>query len=1201
MNKKLRGFIAGKPLKILIGVVVAYLLFAIYAVNPLAQRILPWVAEKKLASRISVGQVKLDPFKLILTVDKLRLTRADGAPLAGFDRLQLDLESSGIFHWVWHLKDIRLTAPQVTLDIAPDGKFNWSELLAKLNEDKEPDNHKIPRIKIDHILIEKGDIEYTERNRPQPFKSVLQPLGLELAGISTLPEDRGDYLLAAELPEQGGTLKWKGNLAVNPVASNGAIEIEGIKLAQLMQIANQASLPARLDTGELAATLNYNFSLVHNNFAPLNGKDAPVPVASLNKVAVKLSQLSGTLSPKAKFALNEVGVDLPRLDFSMLNGLQLRFQGLGVALSKLELKNGTDDLLKLDQATLKGVNYDLAASQLSIAELSLDNGTISATRSKNGSLDWQGLVLQESPAGGASSSQPTPQPDTAPDKSKPALKFDIASVRLQHWKAAFNDQSFVHPLHAEIKDINIGAGVSNAGGSIAVSAISTSVAGVSVRSALSPAAVLSLDSVSLNNGGVSLGDSSVKLSELVFSGLQTQVIRDANKALNWQAILEQPAANAKPKSKQQPSAWKIGVDKIALKNGNVHIEDKSTAVPVILDVQNAALQLNNGSLDLSKALPVSAKFQIKQGGQFAADGKLALSPLKTDLKLKLDGLSLKPFSPYVNQFAFLKLSDGQVNVAGKLSLSPLKTDKTLTGQFAGGFSINNLALNEEPNDALFLGWKAVSSDSLKLGIAPNRLHMNELHITQPVGKFIIYEDKTLNIKRILRASAPAGATSATATASAPATAEPSNAAPSNAPSANATPSNAETAQDSFPIAVDRVSVQDGDVDFADLSLVPQFGTHINTLTGIINGLSSNPATTAQVELDGKVDEYGSVDIRGSVQPFHATDFTDLKLAFHNLEMNRLTPYSGKFAGRKIDSGKLSVDLEYKIKNRQLAGENKFVINKLRLGEHVDSPDAMNLPLDLAIAILEDSDGLIDLDLPISGSLDDPKFSYGKIVWKAIVNVLEKIATAPFRALGNLLGISSDKLEAVAFDPGKAVLLPPEQEKLKAVATAMSKRPSLALTITPAYDPAQDTPALQELATRRDVANELGLQLKEGEAPGPVDLNNPKVQRAVENLLKDRNGQGRSLKALDFVKDYFKKPGPEDEKKYGAMLQQLKATAKVTDADLVALAKERAANLQSYLVKNAGLAAERTSIAEPVKVTGDANAVKLKLALGLAKK
>ena len=170
----------------------------------------------------------------------------------------------------------------------------------------------------------------------------------------------------------------------------------------------------------------------------------------------------------------------------------------------------------------------------------------------------------------------------------------------------------------------------------------------------------------------------------------------------------------------------------------------------------------------------------------------------------------------------------------------------------------------------------------------------------------------------------------------------------------------------------------------------------------------------------------------------------------------------------------------------------------KLGERVDSPDAVNLP-GPAIAILEDSDGNIDLDLPVSGSLDDPQFSYGKIVWKAVVNVLGKIATAPFRALGNLLGISSEKLEAVAFDPGSAELAPPEQEKLKKLAEAMAKRPSLVLTIPPGYDPVADKKALQEAAVRRDVAQEMSLKLKAGEKPGPIDLNNPKAQAALRTL------------------------------------------------------------------------------------------------------
>jgi hypothetical protein len=261
---------------------------------------------------------------------------------------------------------------------------------------------------------------------------------------------------------------------------------------------------------------------------------------------------------------------------------------------------------------------------------------------------------------------------------------------------------------------------------------------------------------------------------------------------------------------------------------------------------------------------------------------------------------------------------------------------------------------------------------------------------------------------------------------------------------------------------------------------------------------------------------------------------------------------------------------------------------------------VNLPLDLAIALLEDSNGVIDLDLPIAGSLDDPQFSYGKIIWKAIVNVIGKVATAPFRALGKLLGISSDKLEAVDFDPGVAALAPPEQEKLKAIADAMNKRPTLALRIAPAFDPVADKAALQETATRRDVLLEMGLTLKEGEPPGPLDLNNVKVQTAVENLLKDRKGEKRSLKALDAMKDYFRESKPEDIPKYEAMLKELKATAKIAEADLVALAQARAAAMQAYLIDKGGLAAGRISLLEPGKTTGNGKTVPAKMELGVSK-
>jgi hypothetical protein len=211
------------------------------------------------------------------------------------------------------------------------------------------------------------------------------------------------------------------------------------------------------------------------------------------------------------------------------------------------------------------------------------------------------------------------------------------------------------------------------------------------------------------------------------------------------------------------------------------------------------------------------------------------------------------------------------------------------------------------------------------------------------------------------------------------------------------------------------------MDFADHSLVLPFGTRIHDLRGSIAGLSNRPGAVGQIELDGAVDEYGMARAVGQVELGNPANGLDMRVQFRNVEMTRLTPYTATFAGRKIDSGKLSLDLQYQIKQRQLQGENQVIMDKLTLGERIESPTATNLPLDLAIAILQDSDGRIDLGLPVAGSLDDPQFSYGSIVWKAIVNVLTKIVTAPFRALGALFGGRQHCLRgrSAATDPARA--------------------------------------------------------------------------------------------------------------------------------------------------------------------------------------
>jgi hypothetical protein len=248
----------------------------------------------------------------------------------------------------------------------------------------------------------------------------------------------------------------------------------------------------------------------------------------------------------------------------------------------------------------------------------------------------------------------------------------------------------------------------------------------------------------------------------------------------------------------------------------------------------------------------------------------------------------------------------------------------------------------------------------------------------------------------------------------------------------------------------------------------------------------------------------------------------VNVVFKNVDMVPTSPYAMKFAGYRIAEGKISLDLQYKIRDGQLEGTNQIVIDNLRLGERVDSPDALKLPLELAIAILKDSDGRIDLGLPVSGDMNDPQFSYGAVIWKAVGTLLTRIVTAPFRALGRLFGGGGgEQLESVTFDAGSDKLAPPEREKLQHVAQALAKRPQLKLSVPAQYSETADGAALRARAVRLEIDRRAGIKLQPGEAAGPLDLGNRAVRSAIRELYAARFGDA----ALDQQKKAAESAAP----------------------------------------------------------------------------
>lgn len=1146
--------------KVLAGLFVFYLLFSYFAVNPLAKKLVPKIAEKSLASKASVGSVAFDPFRFKATINDFKLAKQSGESLASFKKLVVDLELSGMFDLAWKFKQVNIVEPHANLAIASNGQFNWDSLMAKLNEKPSPPSDTMPRLIIEHIVVNQGKVDYEDANRSTPINTTLAPLNFELKGFSTLPKDRGDYLISAAFSDNGGSLKWKGELGVNPIASEGVVSIEGVKIAEVLQLVKGLALPIKLSSGDLQTSFNYNFALPKT-----------LPTLALNNLTLSLRDVAGELAEGGRLTLSHAMLSAPQLSF-----------------------------VKSKQPTLIVKNLGFKLTDLSLSQ-----------------HDAMQVTLKESSAN-------LPQLDFAM-QDKPQMSFEDLNVKFADFKVKKGSQFTIALPKADVNAVSLNLADNIVSIKEVVLTNTHVIEGAVVEGAVVKAdeksvkPLATLKQITMADGTIALAEQKVSVQSLLFAGLETAVVRNADQSLNWLKVFEAKDRGAQPEvavialetpSKDESSAWEIELKKVALEDAAIHIQDNSAPTPMKMDIEKASLEIQNASLDMAKPLPIKAAFKVKQGGKFSTKGQLWPAPFKAELGLRLSNLSLKPFAPYVNQFALLKLNSGATDVSGKLRL---KQQEDFSLDFNGKFDVKKLALVEEADNVPFLSWDHLASNQLKVSLKPNKLHMATLKVVKPSGKFIINEDKSTNINRILRSSSKADIEPVTESADEDVAHMPVKSGNSliqtnqgqgepaiKPPVVNieketkaAPPSSAATStSDTFPISIDAIRVSDGKLEFADLSLTPQFGTNIHSLSGVINGLSTGAAKVAQVEMDGKVDAYGSARIRGSLQPFNATEFTDIKLAFTNLDMSRLTPYSGKFAGRYIDSGKLSVDLGYKIKQQQLIGENKLIINKIKLGEKVESPDAADLPLDLAIAILEDSDGVIDLDLPISGSLNDPEFSYGSIIWKAFSNILTKIVTAPFRALGSIFGAGAEEFDGIAFEAGISDIAPPELEKLAKVSEALAKRQGLSLGVVPSYNNALDTQAIKEATYRKQVTEEMDIELEEGQRAGPVDLTNEKAQDAIDTLHDKLTKKG-------FLKRMVSKFDKPEDGHYEKAQASLIASIEVTESDLKALAEARGKAIQDALIAN-GISENRLQLMDVVDAKAEDANVKTALTLDVNK-
>ncbi|GFE79953.1 hypothetical protein GCM10011487_19530 [Steroidobacter agaridevorans] len=642
--------------------------------------------------------------------------------------------------------------------------------------------------------------------------------------------------------------------------------------------------------------------------------------------------------------------------------------------------------------------------------------------------------------------------------------------------------------------------------------------------------------------------------------------------------------------------WRVHAETIQLSDATVVAEDRSVKPVAKFDLAPIALTVNGWSTDASAKVQVDADVTIDKQGKLLGKGDVQLEPLGAQLAVELKDFELPAIQPYLNEATAMTLHSGRLGAKGDVSYVA-QPESAPPLKFKGEVRVADLRTTDELVNEDFVKWRSLTVTGIDFSMNPDKLDINRIVARQPYGKVVIAKDTTLNVTKVLSPAAPtqqseqqettekeddAGDTKQAAAGKqgdgSDIEQDKGGAKPTPAPSATAS-------EPMFPIRIKSVQLIDGSANFADYSIEPSFATGILELNGTVTGLSSDPSSRAKVKLDGKVDKYAPVDIGGEVNLLSAAVYTDLSMNFRNMELTTFNPYSGKFAGYNISKGKLSTELKYLVQDRTLDASHHIVIDNLEFGDKTDSKDAAPIPLKLAVALLKDRQGIIDLNLPVSGTLDDPKFRLGPIIWKAVLNLLTKIVTAPFAALGALIG-GGEEMQFVDFDAGKAELPVTQTEKLNKLAKALVERPQLKLSVPLTVVTAQDSEAIARTALKE--------KLPPNTSAEPPKDDAAKRQR-IALLEKVYKEVARSAPA--YPPETETEKGIDFDARLKFLDQSLLDRFKPDDAALTALAQQRARAVQDTLLANTELSPERVFItAERSEGKAEAKQVRMELKL-----
>ncbi len=789
---------------------------------------------------------------------------------------------------------------------------------------------------------------------------------------------------------------------------------------------------------------------------------------------------------------------------------------------------------------------DLFNRNFAVQRIALDAPEISLAVDRQGELNVLRVLDRLAKA-------PAPKETPAKSEAGPAVHWSLGEFVLNHGVLRWKDESRSAPVAGELRQLQVKVGALD-------SALAKPIVVSAIDFQIDMGERLQIEKMGFRDISVDLPGRRIDIAELHNQGTLVRMLRNPAGEIEW---LNPPALKAasggetKTKAKDE-KPWVARLDKLAVDALAVRFEDRTTQPAAVQQLEGFSIKGEGLTNETGKKGQIAIKGKVNAKGSLDVSASVQASPLDVAMKVETVAIPMMPFEPYFGQFLNISVTRGQVSNKGEANIQI--TDGKLKAAYKGSATLGDFVAVDKLNSADFLKWKSLYFGNVDFRLDPLAINIGEIALADFYSRLILNKDGRLNVADIVKKpegkEGGAPAETKTAEANKPAPAEPAKAPP--------------------PIKIAKITVQNGTVNFSDFFVKPNYTVNVTKLGGKVNGLSSAADTVADLDMRGSYANSAPVQIAGKLNPLAAKSFLDIKADITGIDLVGFSPYSGKYAGYAIEKGKLSMNLAYKLENRQLSADNRVFIDQFTFGDKVESPDATKLPVNLALSLLKNNRGEIDINLPISGSLDDPEFSVGGLIVRVIVNLFVKAVTSPFALLGSMFG-GGEELSNVEFAVGRANLSEAATKKLEALAKALTERSSLKLEIAGWADTEVDREGVKRVAIERAMKAEKLKDLRKSGEGNSLEA----IQIAPEEYKTYLTRAYREAKfpkprnAIGMLKDL-----PVDE-----MEKLMLANLPASEDDLRQLARQRAENVQAWLVETGKVPPERVFLL-PEKTGGD---------------